>query len=344
MNNIPFIENKINLSEINSFCAIIGEKTSNGARSPILWNRCFKYFNIKSIFLAFDVDKKNLNRLVKHLKKESKFLGGAITVPYKEKIIPYLDKIEEEAKLIGSVNLIYKKEGMIIGANTDGIGAVNSISENLNLSNKKTFLKKRALIIGSGGTAKSCAIYLSKNLGPEGKLFLTCRNKSKGLDLLSKCSRYTNTSMILIRDLNSIANKIDYLVNCTVIGFKNIFSENNNNYYYEPFIPLKKVTLKTLKKENLNDKRTWIRNNLEILTRNWSSSIETLTLLKQGVLILDVIYQPEETMLLKAAKYLDLKNLNGLKMNIIQAGVAFTKVFPQFKKDQRKVIKIMEQQ
>ena len=56
---------------------------------------------------AFDVSEKNFGILINNLKKDKNFIGGAIAVPYKEKIIKYLDKIDKVSESLGSINIIH---------------------------------------------------------------------------------------------------------------------------------------------------------------------------------------------------------------------------------------------
>ena len=55
--------------------------------------------------------------------------------------------------------------------------------------------------------------------------------------------------------------------------------------------------------------------------------------------ILDVIYQPDKTLLLSIADYLGIPNQNGLKINLLQAAIGFAKVYPD--KNLNKIYKIM---
>jgi len=92
------------------------------------------------------------------LKKNPNIKGLNVTIPYKELILPFLDEISPEAKMIGAVNTIQLAEGKTIGYNTDFLGFEQSL---------QTFLKgniKRALILGTGGAAKAIAFGL-KRLG-----------------------------------------------------------------------------------------------------------------------------------------------------------------------------------
>ena len=129
-----FITNKIKFESKKKYCCIIGLNPSMGARSPKLWKACFERFKIKANFYALDVEKKNLNNLINFLKKDSNFIGGAVAVPYKEDIINLLDHVENEAKNIGAVNIIYKRKNKLIGSNSDGLGALQSIENTVNLS------------------------------------------------------------------------------------------------------------------------------------------------------------------------------------------------------------------
>ncbi|QNM86994.1 shikimate dehydrogenase [Polaribacter pectinis] len=91
--------------------------------------------------------------------KNEEFLEGMnVTIPYKEEVITYLDKLDKTAKKIGAVNTIkFTKRGNLKGYNTDVFGFENSI---------KPFIKKhhkKALILGTGGASKAIAFALKKN-------------------------------------------------------------------------------------------------------------------------------------------------------------------------------------
>ena len=87
------------------------------------------------------------------------FQGINVTIPYKETVIPYLDEIDEAAKLIGAVNTIVNKNGKLYGYNTDFYG-MKSLLEKMGLSVKG----KKVLILGTGGTSKT-AKALVQSLG-----------------------------------------------------------------------------------------------------------------------------------------------------------------------------------
>lgn len=85
--------------------------------------------------------------------------GISITIPYKEQIIPYLDSLSEEAKVIGAVNCVrISKNKQKTGYNTDAFGFHQMIKPFL------TNEHERAMILGTGGASKAVA-YVLKNIG-----------------------------------------------------------------------------------------------------------------------------------------------------------------------------------
>ena len=82
--------------------------------------------------------------------KEKNFKGLNVTIPYKEKVIPYLDYIEPNALEIGAVNTILNKDGKLCGYNTDFFGVKMSFE-----INRVILRNKSVMILGSGGTYKT---------------------------------------------------------------------------------------------------------------------------------------------------------------------------------------------
>lgn len=120
----------------------------------------YRNFDIPSIELFSDLVEAHLD-----------LRGLNVTIPYKESIIPFLDELDPEAKLIGAVNCIKILEnGRKIGYNTDAYGFYHSIKPFL--ENKS----ERALILGTGGSSKAVAYVLQK-LGVQ--VFFASTNPSK---------------------------------------------------------------------------------------------------------------------------------------------------------------------
>ena len=76
--------------------------------------------------------------------------GLNVTIPYKEAIIPYLDKMDKEAAKIGAVNTIkFRKDGKLMGYNTDHYGFARALADLFPIK------EKTALILGSGGASRA---------------------------------------------------------------------------------------------------------------------------------------------------------------------------------------------
>ena len=76
-------------------------------------------------------------------------LGANVTMPYKECLLPHMDILTERAERIGAINTIHKKNGQLIGDNTDSVGFLSA------LRTQKYLEKSTNYILGAGGAAKA---------------------------------------------------------------------------------------------------------------------------------------------------------------------------------------------
>lgn len=128
-----------------------------------------------------------------------KYIGFNVTIPYKEKIITYLDEIDDIAKKVQAVNTVIKKNNKLIGYNTDVLGFLEL------LKYYKIDLKcKKVLILGTGGTKKTVNYVLEQFTND---IYVATRNKSNQLK-----NEYN------YEDLRKIANEIDFIINTTPVG------------------------------------------------------------------------------------------------------------------------------
>lgn len=110
----------------------------------------------KHKYVNFDLgDIKNFPLIIK---QNENLKGFNVTIPYKEKVIPFLDKLDKTAKKIGAVNTVkLTKRGNLKGYNSDVVGFEKSIMPLLKNHHKK------ALILGTGGASKAIAYALKRN-------------------------------------------------------------------------------------------------------------------------------------------------------------------------------------
>lgn len=91
------------------------------------------------------------------IKKNHHLIGLNVTIPYKESVMPFLDKLSKKATKIGAVNTIkFTKKGKLKGYNTDYYGFQKSLEQLLESHHKK------ALILGTGGASKGVAFALEE--------------------------------------------------------------------------------------------------------------------------------------------------------------------------------------
>jgi shikimate dehydrogenase len=173
---------------------LLGKDISYSFSKPY-FEEYFASKNLKHTYLNFDVQ--SIDDIDNVLRENPDLKGINVTIPYKVKILPYLFKIDKEAKLIGAVNTIkITKNGNLIGHNTDHYGFAKSLGEHLPVANKK------ALILGTGGASKAIA-YVLTSLNFEYK-YVTREKKENYLtyDDLDK----------------ETVSKYKLIINCTPLG------------------------------------------------------------------------------------------------------------------------------
>ena len=173
--------------------------------SPKLHNYWIKKNNIDAIYEKEKINEKEIESLISKIRNE-KIHGINVTVPFKQKVISFLDKTTPLAKEARSVNTIYKENNNIVGDNTDIRGFELAIKNiNYHLKNKKVF------ILGAGGVVPSIILALKKN--GISKITLGNRTREKAENLKKKYSD------IEIVDWNEMPNA-DLIINATSLGLK----------------------------------------------------------------------------------------------------------------------------
>ena len=165
-------------------------------------NKSFTNYNYKN----FDIE--NISEIEKIF--EIKNLAGLnITIPYKEKVIPYLNELTATAQQIGAVNTVVFKNKKTVGHNTDIVGFENALKLFIGTSSKK------ALVLGTGGASKAVKFVLKKN-----KIDLITVSKKKKKNEMN----YDDINQKMI-------NNYPLIINCTPLGTKPKIEEAPNIPY-----------------------------------------------------------------------------------------------------------------
>lgn len=183
--------------------------------SPAMHNATFQALKIDAEYRLFELKEQELGGFLKSL-SEKNIHGLNVTIPYKEKVIGFLDKISSEAKLIGAVNTIKVEDNKLLGFNTDGEGFLRHLTEDL----KFDPYDKVIAIIGAGGASRAISVYLSKYKPYSITIYDLNKNKSlKLVNHLKKNFKKTIFNCIdTIEELNIASTHL--LINATPIGMK----------------------------------------------------------------------------------------------------------------------------
>ena len=178
--------------------------------SKTFFNSKFKKEESNNSYENFDIS--DLSQLSEVLLKNPKLKGLNVTIPYKESIIKYLDRIDSNAQKIGAINTIkITAERKLIGYNTDYIGFKESLKNLLPIS------KKNALVLGTGGASKAI-VYALKSLNY--KVTQVSRVKKEGITTYAELNKEVMIQHQLI-------------INCTPLGtFPNIDQYPSIPYQY----------------------------------------------------------------------------------------------------------------
>ena len=184
---------------------VCGQSLSHSL-SPWMHNAAYQDLSLPGRYFKFQSEKDDLPNHLKMIDTLD-IRGSNITIPYKEAIVPHLDRLDPEAERIGAVNTVKNEEGDMVGYNTDVYG-VEMTFRNAGVDPKG----KAALVMGAGGAARSVCAYLSK---AGSKIALANRTKDKAMVL---ADRFTDVEVM---DPDAITSKsYDIVVNCTPLGMK----------------------------------------------------------------------------------------------------------------------------
>ena len=121
------------------------------SRSPVMHNAALRDMGLNWAYVPFEVAPENAEAAVAAIKALG-LIGVNVTVPLKERVLPYLDVLDEAAAQIRSVNTIHSDNGNLYGYSTDGAGFLRSLE-----SIGQASSGREAYILGAGGSARAVA-------------------------------------------------------------------------------------------------------------------------------------------------------------------------------------------
>ena len=188
--------------------------------SPFIHNHAYQLTATNAVYLAWEVAEEEVEQSLQQLRVLD-MLGANISMPYKKKVLPYLDQLDESAQLIGSVNTIVQKDGRLTGYNTDGLGFLKSLPKTFSIKNKILVL------LGAGGAARAIVLEAIRQGVGEIHLFDRPESLAKYQAIFSPLSEALSFAIVL-HDLssryqvNEMMVEADFLINATGLGMDGV--------------------------------------------------------------------------------------------------------------------------
>jgi len=227
--------------------------------SPVMHNSAFAAACYNGVYLAFKVI--DIGTAVNGIRALG-IKGVSVTIPHKVSVIDFLDDVDEQARLIGAVNTVINRKGVLKGYNSDGLGAVKALTE-------KTVVRDRdVVILGAGGSARAVGFGV---ISEGGRVTIVNRTVEKG----ERLARELGAEFHPLSDIKKIDAPI--LINTTSVGMSPHVNE----------IPVKEE------------------------------------MLDMGMVVMDIVYNPVKTRLLKTAEAMGCQTIDGVAMLVYQGAFQF---------------------
>jgi len=256
--------------------------------SPVMYNAAFKKLGIDATYEIFEIEPDKLAEFLQDIKNGKRQISGlSVSLPHKEAVIKYLDWISGDARKIGAVNTILNKDGKLSGFNTDFEGATKSLEEAMfggnELKNKNCLKNKKIIIIGAGGACRAIAYGLLK----------------KGAEII-----------ILNRTVEKAEKIADDFGKLFEVGIKVGRIDEIINYDFDILIQTTSIWLTE-------------RTDTKIIPDEFFKKMQMEHKKKDKLIVMDVVYKPLMTPLLREASKYGGKIVTGDKMLLNQAITQF---------------------
>lgn len=171
----------------------------------------YRHHGLDWRYLTIEVDPADLGDAVRGARAMG-FAGFNCTIPHKVAVIQHLDGLGESASLMGAVNCVVRRDGKLIGENTDGKGFVKSLKELRDPSGTSMVL------FGAGGAARAIGVEMA--LAGVKHIVVVNRSESRGQELVALLKEKTGVAAEFVswNGDYSIPKGTDIVVNATSIG------------------------------------------------------------------------------------------------------------------------------
>ena len=200
---------------------IIGHPISHSI-SPVFQQAALDAIGFDGTYQPWDVPPDDVGNFVGGLRSPGT-LGINVTVPHKEAVIPFLDRVDDWASTAGAVNTIVNRDGFLNGHNTDGLGFLRALREGAGFEPRG----RDVLVLGAGGSARA-VVYALTRVGVA-QVFIANRTleRAERLAALAIDTGAASKALVL-SDAPAAAEEVALIVNCTSMGMVHGPDENGS--------------------------------------------------------------------------------------------------------------------
>ncbi len=168
------------ISGATKITGIFGDPVAHSL-SPSMHNAAFAELGLEMVYVPWRVRAEDPGKAVEAIRALN-ILGVNVTIPHKVAVLPFLDKVTPQARLIGAVNTIHNQDGRLVGYNTDGAGFLESLRREAGVDPKGATV----MLAGAGGAARAVAVALAT--AGAGRIVFANRTPDRAQDLAGALS------------------------------------------------------------------------------------------------------------------------------------------------------------
>jgi len=265
--------------------------------SAMLWNSVYYELGMVdhgAVMLIGDPD--NAENIYEMFRNDSKYIGGGSGSGFKGKAVDYMDELDPHARAMHAVNHIVKRDGKLIGYNTDGLGFVAGL-EPLVEEKGKILKSSKVVILGAGSTSDAVAFALAER---GANLSILNRTMEKAENVARRVNEFVGAERAYAGGEDAISQEVtdaDIIVNVSKKGTGALRE-------YAAFASV-------------------VPDEPDAVEQNHDASREVLASVSSDTIVSDVLLEDGETPTLRLAREAGLTTQDGLPMNINQAVEAF---------------------
>lgn len=198
---------------MNFLSQLTGSFAQPCAENPtvVMVEAAYRHHELEWRYINCEVDPEDLGDAVRGARAMG-WAGFNCSIPHKVAVIEYLDGLGESAKVIGAVNCAVRREGKLIGENTDGKGFIQSLRNSIDPTDKNI------TIFGAGGAARAISVELA--LAGAKKIIIVNRSEDRGKAVVSLLNDKTpiDAEYVCWDGEYQIPEGTDIVINATSIG------------------------------------------------------------------------------------------------------------------------------